>query len=348
MRSLSVVCTPIQLVNCIEAIYSYKSNVNDLLVLASVNRVDKINRLIEEYLPYFCFNSIMRLNPSTHSSIMAIKEFMLLRRAATNNCYDILFVSNYKQARQKYLQKKLFEKNSNVNFVLIDDGLAVCEIVDRRNNEIKSQKANVHYSTRINRLLYKRKVNNFIPQRLEYFTVYNDLDVHNSDRIVINGYLFIKSNSLGVAPNIKFDNSLIFLGQPLVDSCGKIGLNKEKYSNYIINALKDLGMSDYTVYYFPHPVENINTTLNEELRSKFLIQASNIPFEVISLKLDNRIPILGFYTSALVNLRKSYKDRKIVAIYFDDINNSRYARLKKVVNEAYDYMKSINITILNR
>lgn len=348
MRSLSVVYTAMQLVNCIEAIKQYGSTINDLLILSGIDRSGQIDKLLDEYSPYFSFSKITRLKFSKYNQLNVIKEFLLLKSASSNVLYDIVFVTNYKQSRQKFLLRGLSKKNTSLRIVLVDDGLAVCEIVSKRNQEYLNKKANVYYSSRLYKLLYKGFVKNYIPKRIEYFTVYNNLEIVDADTIVLNQYNFIKNNTIGISPNIDPDKSLIVLGQPLVGSYGMGGLNKDKYCAYIRDAISSIGMNDHIVYYFPHPVEDTHITLTEEMINYFHIQYSSVPFEIISLKIDNRTPVLGFYTSALVNLRKFDNERVIYSVYFDDVNDSPNPRFKKIVNEAYDYMKSIGITILNR
>lgn len=347
MRSLSVVCTQMQLVNCIEAIMRYKSENNDLLVLAAPNRIEQIEGLIREYSQYFCFDNIFRFKPSSYSLISTIREFMIIRSTAMKNFYDIVFLSNYKQARQRCLLKKIGLRFDNLKIVLIDDGLAVCEIVKRRNKECVTNTADIHYSTKLNRIMYQLFVGNYIPPKVEYFTVYNNIEIYRKDIIRINEYTFIKNNNLGISPNIS-RNSVIILGQPLVGSYGMSSFTKESYCSYIKNALNDLEFFSKDIYYFPHPVEDTMVTLSEEILNRIKIQKSKIPFEIIALKLDTSIPVIGFYTSALVNLRESDKSRIITAIYFSEINSSTNHRFKKIVNEAYDYMESIGIKILNK
>ena len=347
-RSLSVVCTAMQLVNCIEAVKYYHSGLNDLVILAGVDRVEQIDNLLEEYSPFFRFDKVFKFNPSAQKQMTVIKEFLFIRKISSATKYDIVLVSNYKQPKQKYLLKRICQRSEDVDIVLIDDGLAVCEIARRRNQECVSKRANVYYMSKIYRLIYKRFICDFVPERLEYFTVYHNLEIIKNDTIVQNEYAFIKNNNLGIPPDIEVSNSVVFLGQPLVGCYGMSRLDKKRYCKYIEDALSQCGMSDFLVYYFPHPVENTHLTLEEDIASMFRIQVSNVPFEIISLKLDYKIPIMGFYSSALVNVQKFNKNRKIYAIYFDEISDSNDSRFRKVVNESYDYMKSIGIKIINR
>lgn len=353
MKSLSIVCTQMQLVNCIEAIQEYGCRENDLLILAgNRNSLDKIMQLLRSYESVFRFNQVhsFYLKSTKFGIFNIIMQLLFITKSTKKVSYDILFSGNYKHAQQKYILRNALNVNNNANIVLVDDGLAVYEICDRRNHEIESGRSNIHYSSKAYKICYSCFLKNFLPPTITFFTLYKGLKIQPTDSLIFNKYTFSKKYSIGAEHHFSSGERIVFLGQPLIDN-KSLGLNtftKENYCNYIKHSLEFLHESCSRIVYFPHPAEDTATTLTNDFMLSNVVVRPTFPFELNAVHLPDNVLVIGFYTSALVNLHMAYPHLKIISLYFNEINESSIPRIKKVVNNAYDVIENEGIQVLFR
>lgn len=352
MISVSFITTQMQLINCVEAIHQFGCKENALIIASNdEERQKRIQTLLDILSPYFAFDNVYILCKGVAKGWFGglkyvYKQKKEISRLVHGKKIDVFFSTNFKQAQQKFIIKKLFNLNSDLQIVLVDDGLAVCEIAVRRSNELRTNKSDTHYISRAYKLLYEAEVRCFVPRHIVFFTVYKDISISQEDSLIYNNYSFVKRHKIGDS-EIGI-GEVVVLGQPLVNSnyLGLDSFSSDTYCEYIINAIRAIGFPFSRIVYFPHPAENITISLSSTKSSNFSVVENNIPIELILLHVHQEVPILGFYTSALVNIVELDNDRRVYSIYFKEVNKSEIKRIREVVNNAYKYIESKGIPVL--
>lgn len=354
VRSVSIASTQMQLLNCIEAIFKYGYDNNDLIIWAySKNRERQLLNLLEKLDCGRLFRKVTvytRHNTGgfrTYISILSEKSFF--KRYDVSG-YNVFISGNYKLIQEKFFLRRVIRANNNVSIIVVDDGLATRETSNLRVREVTTGKmvfdeTSISYKLfYLSGYLFKWKA----PDTIEYFTSYSKLTISCSDTAVLNNNDFIKQNGISNKFSFENDSTIIFLGQPLVQL--NI-LSAEVYSNYIETFIyKELDGDYANLLYIPHPAENVDESLSLELKTKLNIQAVELPVELFLLSIPQGVEkyIVGFYTSALVNIQQlSIANCRCRAVYIEEIESFSDLNMKRILKDAYNYIEESGIPIIH-
>jgi len=283
--SISVVTTPMQIINCIEAIEHFKCTNNILVILYKPRQ--KNNQQLEKIAELYQWNKIIRivLDPKKSRYLEYVKLIYTLKKYICK----YLFIANITTI---YMQ--IFIANIQKNKVfLVDDGTATINIYD---NIIVQNKIN-QYSFKLFRFYFlglKVKV----LDEISLFTYFNLKSDHRFE-IVKNNLTYFKKR---LSQNMKDEESIIFLGQPLIET-GYI--TKEEYVK-CLEAIKKIYKN--TIIYIPHRFEKEDDKLNNLIDNNFFIKNIDIPIELYFIENGiNPKHIISFCTSAIFILDKMYE-----------------------------------------
>jgi hypothetical protein len=178
----------------------------------------------------------------------------------------------------------------------------------------------------------------FIPDSITFFSVYDHLEYDETDIFEKCNYIYLKKMSFNSQSEMgRFD--LAIIGQPL----GKEGIiKKERYCN-VINDFINSKCSG-SIIYIPHPIEDTTESLTLELRERIHIERPSVPFEmwIISSRVNS---VVGFYSSALINIRYLCPDIFVNSLFPKEIKESQSLFLQEA-REAYNYQKQVGINVI--
>lgn len=353
MNSISIVSTQMQLVNCVEAIRQYGFTHNDLIVWSSsTNREKQLISLLDrfDYKSYFHNVSIhTRLSYGGVRSILSIfKEKKFFKKS---NCsVDAVLIGNYKLLQVKYFLHKLLRKNSAVNVISLDDGIATCEAVSLRNKEIHTHKMAFDDISRLFKLVY---LGGFLwgwksPEKVVFYTSFEQLIINSKVVAAKNNYSYIKSQLSSKSNESLSQYDVVFLGQPLVQMAL---LTSEQYSRYILEYInKYTSCYTHQIVYIPHPAEETEQSLSEEIRSVINIKRLDLPIELylIASSTLQKKKVVGFYTSALVVLKQMIPCNiiDVFSIYVNEIEKIVDVNEKRILEDAYGFIEDSGVPIL--
>lgn len=350
-KTLSIVSTPMQLVNCIEYIQTQiKDKVQNTLIIDvnSENRKNQINNLFKYEFYREVFDEVYY--PSIVGHKKGLKYFkivsnkQIVKKISRQTIYDYVISGNNLSLIHRYSQFLCWNNNPNIKIVVVDDGTSTAEIVLLREKEIETNTLQYWVFSRSVRLLYffrLPKLKYFVPPSLIFFTVYNNLPFSRNDILISCDYSYTK--------NLHFDDSrdtqlpdVIVIGQPL--SAANV-LSKERYNKIIETYISETNITNERIVYVPHPAENVSESLDNMLMSKLSIIRPDIPFELWAI--TKRVHYLvGFYSSVLVNMHFLFPNIKVVSLCPQEILNSSELFLQEA-QQSYAYIRNNGIEVID-
>lgn len=353
--SISVVSTQMQLVNCIEAIHYYGFLHNELIIWAySKTRQEQMISLLDklDYRRLFVKVLIHTREGSDRKSILkSICREKRFFKTYTINHYDAIILGNYKLLQEKYFLKRVIDANREVRTIVVDDGLAACETAILRNNECNVGRMQFDETSPLFKLFY---LNGLLfrwdaPSSILFFTSFKNLLINECDSRSANDYAFLKE-FINRSPANSLDSyDIIIIGQPLVQMHL---LSKESYSDYIIDCINGISEGgQLNIVYIPHPGENPDTSVSTTLSAMISIKRMELPIELYLLS-SNREKIkhiVGFYTSALVNIKQMELESccRIHSLYFNELEDLQNENLRRIIKNAYCFIGDNGISIMN-
>lgn len=342
MKCISIVNTPLQLLNCIEFVSQYNVSEHTLLVyVTSEKRLMQIKSVLQ--LSYVA-SKIDKL----HYIIAYGKGVSYLRTLSVRikekamflmKDYDYCIICNYHAIAHRNMFR-LASSNPKTQLVHLDDGLAIADCVEQRKEELALGRP-VLSCSRSDRFLYNYHIYKYVPKSILYFTPYK-VKVADVDRFVKNEYSYLKSHIIQ-NNNTNFSHAkVIFLGQPIVAS-GM--LTKEQYSFCLEKMLNLFGINEGRILYLPHPVEDILSSLDKRFNEQIEVFKTDLPFELLCMSIDKDALVIGFYTAALSCIKTFDIKCRVYAIhpkyyYKDD-------KERHVIEAAYEYLRNMGINEIN-
>ncbi len=324
MKNLFIIRSPLQLINCMEAIsYFNLENDNNILVIIynnTNNTKEQINKLINKYKWY----EIIKINQKKKKS--KFFDYILLINKLKKQSYNYLFVGDfgtiYKLIIANTLKKQVW---------YVDDGVITFKYYEEL---IKPKKINKFNLRMIRFLFIGLKIN--IQDNINFFT-YFDLETLPNIKIINNNLFNFKQLYM---KNIILDNVTYILGQPLFETNL---LKEDDYFECIDNIIKTISTK---IVYIPHRTEKINNRHKSYINNNFEIRDINMPVELYFLE-QNIEPysIISFMTTAFFTLKKIYPNTKYGYYY---ISSSKILQRKQDVQRAYDKVKSLGIEQINK
>ena len=326
MKTISIVHSDLQLMNCIEAVSHYKADKNIILLASLTKRNDKMKYLLDKYsngiFDRVINVQIVRKQNRIGYHLNFLYAIFVIWTLTLFSRYDFFIIGNYMEYIQRYLLY-LGYKNNKRKVVLVDDGTATLRFVTLREKEFITGfgyfDKSVSFFARFIPLSNRKAQ---IPSSLIYYTTYKLDNILACDTVERNSYQVIKK----FRHESGFDDGSIFIiGQPLIES---EVIKRIDYLN-ILQKIGDLFKSDQ-IYYCPHPEEN---NIDNISQLGFHILNSMETFEILAMSIPSSSKVLGFYSSALLNVKHLRND---IDVSFVNISN--------FVNEKYKVSASLELT----
>jgi hypothetical protein len=276
--NIFIVASPLQVMNAIEAIEYFKTQNNILLVLYTGS--EKPLSQIKKMLNFSDWDTIkyILLPLKIVDKIVFSKKIDSSLKFIEKNKIAKLFVGEYRSDHVNHIVNSL----TNQNIYLLDDGLSQLNY----HKEIGQQSTKV----KALRVLYKCLFYKLKPIKYTFFTMF---DIEN-EKIIKNNYTFFKKQ-IG---SKKIENSIYFIGQPLVE----LGIMSKENHKKELNKIIDFYKAKEFIYILHRreEVENVKK-LSIELNFKYKEFDSLIELEMINSKI---IPssFATFYSTAIVTL----------------------------------------------
>lgn len=317
MDNLYIVRSPLQIINCLEAI-EYFNLENNILVLI-YNNTDNTNSQMEKIASMYSWKEVIRVNQEKKKSKML--DYVKLIKQLKKKAYNYVFFSNYGS-----VQRIILSNLNMQNLYFVDDGVETLN----RYQEIFVKDGINKFRLKLARFwLFRLKTS--IKNKINFFT-YFDLEPFDGSEVIKNDLDNFQNKYL---KDMEHDNNIYILGQPLVKS----GLLKtEHYFEYI-----DLLVNKYNqkIVYIPHRTEVISDRLKSYENENFEIRDINMPVELYFL--ENGIypnHIISFLTTAFFTLKKLYHDTKLSYIY---IPRNRILERHEDVENVYRSIEVLDI-----
>jgi len=324
-KNLFVISTPWQLVNAYEAISTFNTENNVLIVGATSNplNIRQIQALIQ---------------PSDWSLIIYLsdnKSNFLQYAAVIKDCkkihYDKIFI-NWNWFTQIIFSNVVFN-----DAYIVDDGLATIT----HYNEIRlgEKKYQEFFKKKLRFILFGFKV--FTSKRISFFTSFS---LPNSDNIKIKHHDFQRIRGKYCTNNFQKTKDMFIIGQALTE---KNMMSQKLYNQYIAGICRYF--QSCNVLYIPHRDEkNIFRYIDsfDGLEFKIIDQ----PLEIFLLE-NKTIPraIVGLFSSVLVNIKQLLNSAEnIYYVYVPNshINTGPYKRILQN-NRSHIIFSKINRIELN-
>lgn len=250
--SISLVRTPFQLFNCIEAIKRFNINGSNILICIYKNEVDK--NLFQEILKELSWEKVyfIKLNFFTRIFYSFILTNLLRKYKNVEYCFFGLITS--------YIIHSVNQIKSKNN-ILIDDGNETFLIANNiRNTTYKNKfKNNI-----LNKIL-KRKFNLNFLDKLSIFTFFNLDSYLLNNKIITNDYRNFKK----LINNLPEDNEIFFIGSNLINNY----IKKVYFEDILKNTIEYF--KEYKIIYVPHRYEDIDYL--RELSIKYGFELKKFP-----------------------------------------------------------------------
>lgn len=251
-RSISLIRTPFQLFNCIEAIKRFNINGSNILICIYKNEVDK--NLFQEILKELSWEKVyfIKLNFFTRIFYSFILTNLLRKYKNVEYCFFGLITS--------YIIHSVNQIKSKNN-ILIDDGNETFLIA---NNIKNSTYKNKFKNTIVNNILGRKFNLNFI-EKLKIFTFF-DLDSYLlNNEIIKNDYRDFKKS----IDNLPENKEIFFIGSNLINSY----IKKVYFEDILKNTIEYF--KEYKIIYVPHRYEDIDYL--RELSIKYGFELKKFP-----------------------------------------------------------------------
>lgn len=296
--NIFIAASPLQLLNCIEAAFYFKTNNNILLFLTNneTNNFSQMSMLLD----IFKWSEVKYVSlPKTITSrIFFVKSIQSTLKDLNHSLIEKIFVGEYRSDHITHITNYLRGKE----IYLVDDGMALLnyrEYASKKSNKQKLR-ALVYKS-----FLYKLSVINF-----KFFTTF-DIGL---DNIVKNEYAYIKQ----YMKKKSTDTSVYFIGQPLIELSMISEHNYKVELNKVINLYKN---KKFVYILHRRQEDKIIKKLALELDFEYKRFDQLIELEILNASI---IPseFATFYSTAIITLPKFfnnciYKAYKINPLIFN-------------------------------
>ena len=318
LNNIFIVKSPLQIINSIEMILSFKLEKNILLVI--YNDTDNTNIQMNKLINYYKWQKIIYVNKSKLKS--KYFEYIKLVRELKKYNYEHLVFSNFGS-----IHKLIIANIKAKSIYYIDDGL---ETVNNYTKILLPNKINKFNLRQARFWLFGLKTK--IIGSIHLFT-YFDLKPFRNSNIIKNNLINFQNKYLSTN---KLDSNCYLLGQPLVTTNL---IKTEDYFDYIDLIIKKTKIN---IIYIPHRTEIISNKLKSFISNKFQIKNINMPIELYFLE-KNIYPnsIVSFMTTAFFTLKKLYSKTNYRYIY---IPSNKILERHLDVSGAYKFIEKLNIT----
>ncbi len=316
-QSISLIRTPFQLFNCIEAIKRFNINGSNILICIYKNEVDK--NLFQEILKELSWGKVyfIKLNFFTRIFYSFILTNLLRKYKNVEYCFFGLITS--------YIIHSVNQIKSKNN-ILIDDGNETFLIA---NNIKNTTYKNKFKNTIVNNILGRKFNLNFI-EKLKIFTFF-DLDSYLlNNEIIKNDYRDFKKS----IDNLPENKEIFFIGSNLINSY----IKKEYFEDILKNTIEYF--KEYKIIYVPHRYEDIDYL--RELSIKYGFELKKFP-TILELAISQHqkkpLGLITIRSTALETLGYLYDIKFLNVIELDKTQLQKENQILEYTNLYKNYIE---------
>ncbi|MBU3015974.1 hypothetical protein KO488_14535 [Poseidonibacter lekithochrous] len=283
--SLSLVRTPFQLFNCIEACKQFNNKGRNILICIYKNDVDKklYDSIIDDsFWEKVYFYKLTFINKILYSINL---NKILIRYKNIKYCFFGLITS--------YIIHSINKINATEN-ILIDDGNETLLIANnlKKDEYIHKFKRNYVFT-----LLLKRCLSLNFLKKLEIFSFYDLTSFSLNNKIIKNEYIHFRK-SINLLP---MEKNIFFIGSNLINTY----ISREYFEKIIKNVLNYY--SNYKITYIPHRYEDLEYLNALSIKLNFNIKKFSTILELGILEYGKRpLGLISIRSSALETIGYLY------------------------------------------
>lgn len=324
LKNLFIARSPLQLLNAIEAKEHFHTVRSTLLLIHDSNSVNSDQ--MKSLSTLSSFNEIIHLDNTSSSKISKLShQYRLIKKLQASH-YDYVFTGDYGTINQ------IIIANLQLNTLyLLDDGTMTLVTHKTKLNPNHLIKWDKKFK------LFRYKLFGLKTKHLHTVHLFTGfaLQPHGTEKIVANSYNFLKTTYLKTAQP---DDSVYLLGQPMTQA--KL-MSDDTYVDYLKRIIRHYNK---TIIYVPHRTEIISENLKALVNEHFILQQNEGPIEIVFLtKRIYPMHVIGFYSTALFNLKKIFETTLIEAIKFD---NCDLLRGENTIQLCYSQLRETGIPVI--
>jgi hypothetical protein len=316
-RSISLIRTPFQLFNCIEAIKRFNENGSNILICIYKNKVDK--NLFEEILKDFSWEKVyfFKLNSFNRVFYPFLLNNILKKYKNIEFCFFGLITS--------YIVHSLNQIKAKNN-ILIDDGNETFLIA---NNIKNSMYKNRFKNTFLDKIFGKMFDLDFI-DKLKIFTFFDLNSYSLNNEIIKNDYRDFKKS----IDNLPENKEIFFIGSNLINSY----IKKEYFEDILKNTIEYF--KEYKIIYVPHRYEDIDYL--RELSIKYGFELKKFP-TILELAISQHqkkpLGLITIRSTALETLGYLYDIKFLNVIELDKTQLQKENQILEYTNLYKNYIE---------
>ena len=315
--SISLIRTPFQLFNCIEAISQFNKNGHNILICIYKNEVDK--NLFEEILKELLWEKVyfFRLNSFNRVFYPFILTNILKKYKNIEFCFFGLITSYIVHCVNQIKAK---------NNILIDDGNETFLIA----NNIKNNNYENKFSTSfINRMLRKKFNLDFINE-LKIFTFFDLNSYSLNNEVIKNDYKNFKK----LIDNLPEDNEIFFIGSNLINNY----IKKEYFEEILRNTIKYF--NNYKIIYIPHRYEDMDYLEKLSIQYGFELKKFSTILELAIFQYKKKpLGLITIRSTALETLGYLYNIKFLNVIELDKTKLLKESQILEYTNLYKNYIE---------
>ena len=315
--SISLIRTPFQLFNCIEAISQFNKNGHNILICIYKNEVDK--NLFEEILKELLWEKVyfFRLNSFNRVFYPFILTNILKKYKNIEFCFFGLITSYIVHCVNQIKAK---------NNILIDDGNETFLIA----NNIKNNNYGNKFSTSfINRMLGKKFNLDFINE-LKIFTFFDLNSYSLNNEVIKNDYKNFKK----LIDNLPEDNEIFFIGSNLINNY----IKKEYFEEILRNTIKYF--NNYKIIYIPHRYEDMDYLEKLSIQYGFELKKFSTILELAIFQYKKKpLGLITIRSTALETLGYLYNIKFLNVIELDKTKLLKESQILEYTNLYKNYIE---------
>ena len=340
MKTLSIVCTQLQLINAIECVKYYQSTDNTLILdCASSNRRNQLEKLLSMDLYKGIFNKVYYsdITNNRFAYIDMIFAKMLILLLVSLCKYQKIIVGNYNLLKHKYAIVKGISQNKSCRAIVVDDGTVSLFYPEIRKKEISSGICDISYeNSRFSRMLYHKSLVDVVSVNINFFSLYK-LQLPPSDNLIENHFKYLTDNLNNVITGIDLSKfNIVVVGQPLIE------LNAVSNENYQKCILEIRNQNEGNILYVSHPAEFSYPFADSGVK----IIKFPLPFECMVKLLNPNTVIYGFTSSALINAKLLCPEKRVISVDITPIINHETDFIE-VSSHIYSSFKDYGIEVIS-
>lgn len=339
MKTLSIVCTQLQLINAIECVKYYQSTDNTLILdCASRTRRNQLENLLSMDIYKDIFNKVYYsdITKNRLAYVDMIYAKMLIQVLILLFKYQTIIVGNYNVLKHKYAIVKGISQNKSCRAIVVDDGTVSLFYPEIREKEVSSGICDVSYeNSRFSRMLYHNSLEPLVSANINFFSLYK-LQLSPSDSFIENRFDYLTNNLYNVVSGLDLSiYDTVIIGQPLIELNVISSLNYKRCISEIRN------QNEGHMLYVSHPEEFSYPFADLGVK----IIKFSLPFECMVKLLNPNTAIYGFTSSALINAKLLCPEKRVVAIDLSRVLN-RETNFIEVSSKIYTSFKDYGIEII--